>query len=65
MKTITRRLIIEVNDLGFIARTEWSTNGIDWRSLSETFTQAFPLAIVARVASRDDYRVFVRRQGGR
>lgn len=59
-QTITRRLVITASKLGFTARTEWTSNGLDWRVLSETFTETFPLLIVNRVADRADYAIVIK-----
>lgn len=60
MGAIARRLTILVTALGFTTTTEWSSNGIDWKQLSLTCTERFPLHIVGRVADRDDYTIFIR-----
>lgn len=60
MTMITRRLVVIATKVGFTTTTEYTTNGIDWRVLSTTVTEKFPMIIVGRVAARDDYKIYIR-----
>jgi len=57
--TIRRELLIEATNTGWLVSTLWTWNGIDYSTLSRTHVDAWPAAIVARVADRDDFRIRV------
>lgn len=58
--TIRRRLTVLATRHGFTVTSEYQ-NGLGyWNTLSTTTTERLPLHIVARVAERDDFTIYIR-----
>lgn len=56
----TRRLDITIAPNGsLLAETSYSLNGRDFRVLSRTTFNRFPLELVSRINGRDEFKIFI------